>query len=114
MMQISMPRGDIRPVSFTINSKSQESLEFDNIYFTVKKNYKAREILFQKTLSSGSIEHVESGTYQFTIEPEDTNGLDYGDYVFDIEVVSTEMHIKQTFIGTFSLTHEVTFSINEA
>lgn len=112
MMNITMPRGDIRPVSFTING-SQEGVAFDNIYFTVKKNHKERDALFQKTLASGTIELMEDGTYQFTIEPEDTDGLNYGQYVFDIEVVSESAHIKQTFLGTLVLTQEVTFAANE-
>lgn len=113
MMGITMPRGDIRPVGFMINSKIHDSLDFDNIYFTVKKNFNARDILFQKTLASGKIEKTDDGAYQFTIEPEDTDGMAYGSYVFDIEVVSEELHIKQTFLGTLTLTQEVTFAANE-
>ena len=108
-----MPRGDIRPVSFTVNSTFQNDLEFDNIYFTVKKNYKAREMLLQKTLLSGEIEYMGNSVYQFVIEPKDTNSMEYGSYVFDIEVVSEELHIKQTFLGTLTLTQEVTFASNE-
>lgn len=112
-MRITMPRGDIRPVGFKINSRIHDSLDFDNIYFTVKKNFNARDILFQKTLASGKIEKIDDGAYQFIIEPEDTDGMAYGSYVFDIEVVSEEFHIKQTFLGTLTLTQEVTFAANE-
>ena len=112
-MKIVMPRGDIRIVGFTIKSESQEPLELDNIYFTLKRNYKSRDILLQKTLASGSIECIDDNVYQFAIEPEDTDHLDYGDYVFDIEVVSNSAHIKQTFIGVFTLTQEVTFAADE-
>lgn len=114
MMNITMPRGDIRPVSFTINRVSGEDVpELDNIYFTVKKNFKVPEVLLQKTLSSGLIEKIDNNKYQFIIEPEDTNGLNYGSYVFDIELVSESSHIKQTFLGEFIITQEVTFSANE-
>ena len=113
MMQITMPRGDIRPVGFMINNSIHDSLDFDNIYFTVKKDCNTRDILFQKTLASGKIEKIDDGTYQFTIEPEDTDGMAYGSYVFDIEVVSEELHVKQTFLGTLTLTREVTFAANE-
>jgi len=111
-MNITMPRGDIRPVSFKVNG-GQDSIVFDNIYFTVKKSHKEKDFLFQKTLASGTIELMDDGTYQFTIEPEDTNTMDYGQYVFDIEILSENAHIKQTFLGTLVLTQEVTFAANE-
>ena len=71
MMQIVMPRGDLRPIEFQVNP-----------------------------------------SYTFNIEPEDTDNLDYGTYVFDIELIKTG-EIKQTSVGQFTLTSEVTFAENE-
>lgn len=111
-MDISMPRGDIRPVRFTINNGTESVEDFDEIYFTVKANFRAREYIFQKRLSNGTIYPLNEGGYGFVIEPDDTNSLAITNYVFDIEVVRGA-EVKQTFIGTLKITNEVTFAANE-
>ena len=112
--EIEMHRGDIKNYKFAILYPSGNicDLDFDNIYFTVKKNYKTSEYLFQKRLSDKSIRRDLNNYYHFTIEPEDTNDLAYKEYVFDIEIVKN-YEIKQTFLGTFTITNEVTFAGNE-
>lgn len=113
-MNITMPRGDIRPVRFTVYNQdgTESNIAFDEIYFTVKKKYTDNDYIFQKRLTAGTIEAVEDGGYQFVIESEDTDNLRIGNYVFDIELVQgTE--IKQTTVGTLVLTNEVTFVTNE-
>jgi len=112
-MKIVMPRGDIRPVQFSIQNPdgTNPEIEFDEIYFTVKQSYTKNDYYFQKRLSDGGIIKNEQG-YYFRIEAEDTDRLKIGKYVFDIEVVLGE-EIKQTFVGQLELTNEVTFAINE-
>lgn len=119
-MSITMPRGDIRAVYFTVYNNSNGNGEktvydegFDEIYFTVKTGYNKAEYLFQKRLSTGDIELMEDGVYQFVIEPEDTDNLKFGAYVFDIELVAGT-DIKQTFTGSLTLTNEATHASNEA
>lgn len=112
-MVIEMPRGDIRPVNFSIENPDEEiDIVFDEIYFTVKSSFTARKFLFQKRLSTGEIELMEDGSYQFTIQPEDTDSLSIGKYVFDLEVIYGTT-VKQTFVGELRLTNEVTFAENE-
>ena len=112
-MNISMPRGDLRQIKFSINDSSGiVKTDFDEIYITFKKSYIHDEALFQKKLTTGDIEKDEQGYYHFAINPEDTNNLNYGKYVFDIEVY-LESLIKQTTVGTLELTNEVTFVGNE-
>ncbi len=113
-MQISMPRGDMRSVSFSVQDPGQAVFadEFDDIYFTVKKQIKDKTYCFQKRLSSGDIVKTEDGTYEFTIMPEDTDNMCFGEYMFDIELVIVG-ELKQTFVGKFILTAEVTFAENE-
>ncbi len=113
-MRIAMPRGDIKKVAFQVANpdKSISEVEFDEIYFTVKKDCNAREPLFQKRLSTGGIIKTDTGTYQITIRPEDTNRLQYGEYRFDIELCYAD-EIKQTTVGRFALMDEVTFAENE-
>lgn len=112
MLSISMPRGDIRSVSFTVKDETKADVILDEIFFTVKENYNKGPYLFQKRLSTGEIERQDDGSYQFMIRPEDTNGLKFKDYVFDIEVLAGT-DIKQTFVGSLQLTSEVTHAENE-
>lgn len=111
-MEIVMARGDILTQAFTVTEGTQAPEAFDEIYFTVKKSANDRDFLFQKKLSDGSIYEVETGKYQFTIEPEDTNNMAFGSYGFDIELIRTGT-LKRTFCGEFVLTKEYTHYYNE-
>ena len=119
MMEIEMARGDILTKSFVIRGPDKQpyTTAFDDIFFTVKKTAEDRDFKFQKRLSTGGIEAVLddgtlTGTYQFTIMPEDTDDLLYGDYVFDIELLLDGV-IKRTFLGRFRMLKEVTHHYNE-
>ena len=116
MMGITMPRGDIRPVRFSIRSpdggENNTVSDFDEIYFTVKQNFRMKTFLFQKRLTTNEIALQEDGSFKFTIQPQDTDNLMFGTYYFDIEVVKEE-EIKQTFVGNLILTEEATYSENE-
>lgn len=82
----------------------------DKIYFTVKKNNTTLEPIFQKTIDDMTFD--ESGYYHFTIEPEDTNNLDYGNYYYDIERIY-EGDKKTISRGQFKVDYEITFAGNE-
>ena len=108
-MRITMPRGDIRNVQFTIRDMNGNivTTDFTEIYITCKKRCTDKVVCFQKTLSDQTIEKVEDGVYRMTIEPDDTNYLEFGNYVFDIQLDYEDM-IKQTTVGILTLTDEVT------
>ena len=109
MMEII--RGDTCPFSFTRRDKDNNVITepADKLYFTVKQSYKSEEVLIQKTIDDMSF---EEGTYRFSLQPEDTNELPYGNYVFDLEVITAEY--KQTIaIGNIKITEEVTFQKDE-
>lgn len=110
-----MPRGDIREITFSVKGNDGElyPLQFDDIYFTVKHDFYERNYIFQKRLSTGQIETDGEGNYWFVIKPEDTNGIRFGKYVFDIELVLLSEDIKQTTTGELVLTYEATHSANE-
>lgn len=119
-MRIAMPRGDIRYIRFYINDPDGEhtSIDFAEIYFTVKKTTKDVNFIFQKKLSTGDITKLGDGDYQIKIEPQDTNSLVYGQYKFDVQVeyqfeTESELTIKESFVGDFVITDEVTFYQNE-
>ena len=112
---IEMPRGDVHPVRFAVYQHHSDQMEeepFDSIYFTVKKNFTYHQYKFQKSLAAGNLMRLSDGSYQFIIMPEDTNGLDFGTYDFDIQV-ARGLTLKQTFYGKLKLTTEVTHWCNE-
>lgn len=116
-MHISMPRGDIRIIEFSVSSgENQEDINFTEIYFTVKKKYTDVDFVIQKRLSTGGITKTAPHTYQIRIEPNDTNNLPINKigewYDFDIELVFEDL-IKETRCGEFVLTKEVTYAANE-
>jgi hypothetical protein len=112
-MTINMPRGDIRVVPFVVKDSegNPSEIQFTEIYFTVKRNYHDQEYILQKRLSTGEIETDGLGTFWFTINASDTDGLSFGKYVFDIELVADG--IKQTSTGDLVLTYEATYRSNE-
>ena len=113
-MRISMARGDIHWERFLINDPNGtgSDLEFDNIYFTVKKSKNDRLFYFQKSIKDGNIEKLGPGDYQFKIEPKDTNKMAYGEYYSDIQVGYKNL-LKETFPIDFILTGEATWAENE-
>lgn len=114
MLEIKMARGDMLSKSFVIRTAGDVPYTdvLDNVYFTVKKSENDYAYKFQKRLSDGGIQYMGDGKYEFTIMPEDTNGLPFGNYVFDIELKKAGM-FKRTYFGTFTLTKEVTHQNNE-
>ena len=113
-MEITMHRGDIQLVSFTARYEDGTPIiPLDGAYFTVKRDFYSPAPLFQKRLSDGTIAKLSEGEYGFYIEAADTDNLEYGDYVCDIEIVSELRHIKKTLTGTLTITEEVTFAGNE-
>ena len=111
---IEFPRGDTCPFKFNLLDKNGNTIELtatDEMYFTVKKNFATSEVLFQKKFTDNDIELDDDG-YKLTLTSDDTATLNYGSYVFDICIKSTDL-VRTLAIGTLTLTNEVTFKSNE-
>jgi len=114
-----MPRGDIRLVRFLVNDIGgvATDIDFSEVYFTVKKTTKDRAFLFQKKLSTKGIIKLGLGDYQVKIDSSDTNDLAYDNYKFDVQLLwkdeKGEEQLRETFVGDFVITEEVTFYDNE-
>lgn len=112
------PRGDTYPLrKFRVTDKNGNVIQLtdtEQLYFTVKTDSNTRDVLIQKRINSG-IELGNDGYYHITMEAEDTNGLDYATYVYDIQLKSTRTKniVKTLFDGTITLTDEVTWGVNE-
>lgn len=112
MLNIKMHRGDTKQLKFRRLSDGEPiTSKADQIYFTVKKAVQPvpTEYVIQKTMDAMTFD--DDYYYHLTIEPEDTEGLDFGTYDFDIQV--TANGVKQTTVGTLEITKEVTFRENE-
>lgn len=111
-------RGETYPLKkFRILDKNKNVIQLtdtEQLYFTVKADNNTREALFQKKINRG-IELGDDGYYHITIEPADTNNLDYGTYTYDIQLKSTgsKTIVKTLFDGTITLTEETTWEVNE-
>lgn len=108
-------RGDTFEFKFQRKTKDKQVIteKPDKMYFTVKKNDKENDYIFQKRLDNNTISYDETTNYYtITIDSSDTDNLDYGTYYYDIEII-TNNKVKTISIGTLSITSEITFSSNE-
>lgn len=112
------PRGDtyvLRKIRVTDKNENIIQLtDTEQLYFTVKTDSNSNKVLIQKRINTG-IELGEDGYYHITIEPTDTNKLEYGTYVYDISLKSTRAKtiVKTLANGTITLTDEVTWEGDE-
>lgn len=109
---LKMTRGDTRKFYFQrLNTDgSVIMIRPDKIYFTVKKGFADSDVILQKTIEDFEID--EEGVYHFTITPDDTNGMSFMTYVYDIEVITDG--VKTTISkGEFTLEGEVTWAEDE-
>ena len=78
---IALTRGDTLQLTLTIvDLEGNEYIPIDGdvILFTLKKWYTSKNILVSKVIDNESL--------IFTIEPSDTSDLEFGDYVYDIQL----------------------------
>ena len=114
-MDFEFPRGDTKKFKFQIKDVDGNILTLsgtDQLYFTVKDNSRTSSVLMQKKIGSGITYNPEDQYYYVTIDPTDTNSLDYRSYGYDIELKSTNL-VKTLVTGEITLTEEYTFSSNE-
>lgn len=116
-LSLSMIRGD--SATFHFHREDADGTVITetptDVFFTVKESFDDDGFVIQKKLSDGSITIDQNYEYHFTILPDDTNELEFGDYVYDVEVIRNEAGTdKQTISkGSFNLETEVTYAINE-
>lgn len=102
---IQLTRGDTAYLSMSISNDATgqpyEVRPHDILTLTVKKTVKDSEVRIQKMIT---------GTNVFHILPTDTHTLDFGKYVYDVQI-TTEASDVYTVIGpcTFEVLKEVTY-----
>ena len=106
---MQLVRGDTFKFKFLVKFKDNQTvLEEDvkELFVTIKKNEYTSKILFQKTLNDVEID--EEGYVHIEFKPEDTETLEYGKYVADIEITLTS-GVRKTKFFDFELLSETTF-----
>lgn len=105
-------RGDT--VGYNFQRKNADgtviTTEPDAIYFTVKRSWNDRRPVIQKKKSDMIMD--PDGTWHFTVQAQDTDGLRYGNYVFDVEVIDDDA-VQTIAKGVYTLAEESTWHINE-
>lgn len=113
---IEFYRGDTYSFKFQRkrNGEAIESPEEnDRIYFTVKNgDYDSALKIFQKSLDNGIVFNDEDSSYHCTINPNDTDGLNYQDYYYDIEVI-TSSYKRTIASGILRFKKEITLPKDE-
>jgi phage gp45-like len=72
----------------------------DTLTFTMAKNYDDERPLIQKTIK---------GSNSFHIEPKDTSNLEFGEYIYDVELVTASGDVYTVIEPvTFEILKEVT------
>ena len=115
-VEIDIVRGDNR--TFKFQRKTEEGAVItgtpNEMYITFKSSDLLQDYVIQKVYSKGDITYNSSNNYwTFELIPEDTNNLTYGDYVFDIEIITEEDKVKTICEGILTINAEVTFASNE-
>lgn len=87
-------------------------VQAEEIYFIVKKKWTDSAALITKDLSNMTFD--EEGYYHFTIAPEDTESLAYGQYVWDFTAVeAADTYRAKPAHGYFLIGNSAGWIINE-
>ena len=104
-----MTRGDTKCFEVRI-LENDIMISVDEMFLTVKTDCYVEDVLFQKKIGDGIT--IKDNVYTIIISPENTNELEYGRYVFDVEIVVGTL--KRTIEkGVLLIGEEVTFYKNE-
>ncbi len=104
-------RGDTQPLKFQrLDAEGHAITQTPTaMYFTVKTDFNASDYVFQKSLEDMTL--GEDNYWHFTINPEDTQAIPIGNYVYDIEV-TTEGNVFTISKGSLKLLAEATWYTN--
>jgi hypothetical protein len=100
---ITLTRGDTCAIDINIFTQDGAKYQLqpgDTVRFAMKQNYSDASPLVVK--------EIDKQLMQIWLEPEDTKGLNFGNYVYDIQLTTAD-GIVDTFIpkGKLKLTEEV-------
>ena len=100
---ISMVRGDSE--SITVRCSQQPFAEGDTVTMTLRESTDS-----PVTLRKDVTEFDEAGEAVIALRPEDTSPLDFGDYVYDIQLTRSDGTVATLVkVSRFTLEEEVTY-----
>lgn len=106
-LNIENTRGDTLSFGVEIEDLGQE---LDTAYFTCKQNPDDDTPLFQKSLDNGiTLDHITDNKYYYVVRiaPDDTKGLEFGKYYYDLQIGVNE-DIFTVAKGILTLEYDVT------
>ena len=87
-------------------------LKADGIFFVIKKRWTDKTALITKTLEDMTFD--EQGYYHFSISPEDTEDLPYGNYVWDFtSMYNDDAYRAKPAHGIFIIGNSSGWIVNE-
>lgn len=103
---IIMARGNLEKIPFFLEDEDGNILDLnlDEMIVSFKNNFNETNCLFQKKLSENQITKDEENIYTFNINPEDTEDLDFTNYVYIIKLIKDDS-IVQSFVGDVVITY---------
>ena len=110
---ITITRGDTQPLKWTrLDPDGHAIMDTpDAMYLTIKRSWDDKNAIIQKKLAD--MTQDESGAWHTIIAAEETEGLPYGTYVFDLEV--TVLGCVTTICkDELRVTREATWSTNKS
>lgn len=99
---ITMTRGDSE--SITVSCEQQPFVEGDKVTMTVRVSKDDTTKLMQKDVTS-----FHDGKALICIDPEDTSSLEFGTYIYDIQLTRSNGVVKTPVKGKFTVDLEVTY-----
>ena len=86
---LSIYQGNDKVFSFTRTDTNDNAITTmpQQMTFTVKQNYEKLDWLFRKTLNNGITQRAD-GTWEITIDAEDTANINPGKYVCDVKIIN--------------------------
>ena len=119
LKKLSLVRGNSQTYTLTINQSDGTPYCIKNwvVIFTVKSSYDLSDsdAKIQKIVTAFSdTTSGTSGVAEVTLDPDDSKDLDVGDYVFDIQVTTSDSETYTAMRGQYEIEYNVTKSSGTA
>lgn len=102
--QIVRGDSDSQTLIHKVNGVEVPLVTGDTVYFTVKKNYYTEDKIFQKVITV-----FDAGRATLNTDPTDTSDLEFGEYVFDIQISYANGEVKTPIVGVYEVLEEATY-----
>ena len=98
---IELTRGDTGFFTIALKNSNGEDYEpqpGDTLRFAMSKSYGGDPLILKQ---------IPISTLILELEPQDTSGLNFGKYVYDVEFTDAAGHVSTIILGNFTITKEV-------